>query len=266
MANFFSINENPDFSDDDVRFEFVPSPKRKEANRSEIYLIEEKLRVPNVEKQIERERLTELLNKSLAQFGATLISGRSGTGKTALAADFSRRYKKVSWYSIESSESDWDIFSKYFEASLTGQNPATLDQSVESEADRKLEKIAYFTERLVTEVHANDKSKERLIVLDDAHNLFDSEWFTTFFYSFVGSLGPNMHLLMLCRGTPSLPLWRLRSKQVLGVLDESVLNFNIDETHELINALGASTSAADKLFLRSYGRVSKIKKLVDSLK
>jgi ATP/maltotriose-dependent transcriptional regulator MalT len=77
-----------------------------------------------------------------------------------------------------------------------------------------------------------------LIVLDDAHYLFDADWFGGFFSSLLYSLSPASHLLILSRGTPSLPLWRLRSKQVLGVVDEKLLAFDIEETQRLFEKFG----------------------------
>jgi ATP/maltotriose-dependent transcriptional regulator MalT len=62
-----------------------------------------------------------------------------------------------------------------------------------------------------------------LIVLDDIHHLFDAHWFGDFFNLLLYSLPAGSHLLMLCRSRPPGPVWRLRSKQMLDVLDERSL-------------------------------------------
>src|SRR6476469_7896251 len=58
----------------------------------EFPLLIDKLRVPvsdrEADKFVRRERLNTLLERSRTQFPATMISGRAGTGKTALAANF----------------------------------------------------------------------------------------------------------------------------------------------------------------------------------
>ncbi len=263
MAIFHSNHENPDFNELNAHFEFVPSNSQTETAEREIHIFEEKLRVPKFQKLINRPRLTELLENSLGQFGATLISGRSGTGKTALAADFADRYEQLCWYMIQSPESDWEIFSKYFASCLGVPAPKTENMPKNKGREQFLKQIAFMTEQMISRCSDGSQSKDRLIVLDGVHHLFDSEWFTTFFYSLVGALDSNTHLLMLCRGTPSLPLWRLRSKQVLRVLDEKVLNFNIEETKEIMSANGVPPTSAERLQLRSFGRVSKLLEFID---
>lgn len=263
MAIFCSQYNNPDFTEMDVCFDSVPSRQGNDTTNSEIHIFEEKLRVPKFEKLILRPRLFELLEGSFNQFGATLISGRSGTGKTALATGFAQRYQEVSWYSVQTPESDWNIFSKYFAACISGSTASLLHEPELPDGEQNLKQIAFLTEQIVAQSDEDDKSKVRLIVLDSAHHLFDSDWFSTFFYSLVGALDRNTHLLMLCRGTPSLPLWRLRSKQVLRVLDEKVLNFNLEETRELIGAFGIPLNAADSIHGKSFGRVSRIMEFIE---
>ncbi len=262
MTMLYSFHENPDFSEQETQFEFVPSAKKSKTKKSEIHLFAEKLCVPGFEDQLMRPRLNELLAKSLAQFGTTLVTGRAGTGKTALASDFARRYERVSWYSIDSSESDWEIFSRYFTASFDEKNlNIEIPKPANADIEENLEEIAYFTERLTSEVAEICKDKKHLIVLDDAHYLFDSDWFTTFFHSLVNSLTPNIHLIILCRGNPSLPLWRLRSKQVLGVIDEKVLNFNFSEAQDLLGKYEISPETSQEIYNKSFGRISKLKKM-----
>src|SRR3954451_3635297 len=88
---------------------------------SRVTVIQEKLRIPESGKGvILRQRLLDLLDRSIEQYGATLISGRAGTGKTTLAADYAGRVKKASWFTIEPADADWQEFSASFFASLFG--------------------------------------------------------------------------------------------------------------------------------------------------
>ena len=72
-----------------------------------ITIIEEKFRLPAVGPILSRARLLELLNRSIGQYGATLVSGRAGTGKTTLAAEFAGNQEKASWCTIEPADADW---------------------------------------------------------------------------------------------------------------------------------------------------------------
>jgi hypothetical protein len=121
MTMTFSLHENFDFRDLETGYEVSPASTGNTSGFSEeIHLFAEKLCVPKLHKQIERPRLAEVLRKSSAQFGATLITGRAGTGKTSLAAQFAEQYEKTVWLSIDAADTDWKIFSAYFSAGLSG--------------------------------------------------------------------------------------------------------------------------------------------------
>src|SRR4029079_3684888 len=77
--------------------------------RDGVHILNEKLEIPQCAGLIERPRLIEKLEKSLSQFAATLVSGRAGTGKTSVAAAYARTRKRVAWFTVESSDSDWRV-------------------------------------------------------------------------------------------------------------------------------------------------------------
>ena len=97
-----------------------------------------------------------------------------------------------------------------------------------------------------------------MIVLDDIHHLFDAHWFGDFFNLLLYSLPAGSHLLMLCRSRPPGPVWRLRSKQMLNVLDEKVIAFDLEETRVLFERLGLPASDAERAHRDSFGRVAKL--------
>lgn len=259
MTMTFSLHENIEFIETARRFE--TSPLRRKPGRikeADIHLFAEKLRVPEFKKNISRPRLVELLAKSSVQFGATLICGRAGTGKTALAADFARRYKRVAWFSVEAAESDWNIFSRYLTAGIfenTGHK--TLFGKI-PDSDSTQEKISRFLGRLFSQIESTYKNESILIVLDDIHHVFDAEWFNDFLHLLIHSLLPNVNLLLLSRSKPPAPLWRLRSKQILNVIDEKLLALNIDEAEKLYKKYGLTAENAKKAHRDSFGRISKL--------
>lgn len=68
-------------------------------------LIAERIAIPERETQLSRARLLALLEQSLTSCTVTIISGRAGTGKTALALDFARQcVRAVTWYKIGAPE------------------------------------------------------------------------------------------------------------------------------------------------------------------
>ena len=241
--------------------------KPGKTRKADIHLFAEKLRIPEFDKNISRPRLNELLAKSAIQFGATLICGRAGTGKTALAADFAREYKNVAWYSVESADSDWNIFSKYLTASIFEKSGSPKNVfGKDSDSDAIQEKISKFFSGLFSQIGDRYKEEPLLIVLDDIHHIFDAEWFNDFFHLFIHSLLPEVHLLLLSRSKPPAPLWRLRSKQVLNVVDEKLLALNVEETEQLFNEYGLNSANSEKAHTAAFGRISKLMLSIESTK
>jgi len=228
----------------------------------EFHILRDKLQIPTLKGLLERPRIDALLVKSLDQFPATLISGRSGTGKTVVAATFAAGRQNVSWYSVESTDVDWPVFSRYFSASLSetffGSANGSASKSDLSNKEISQTEIARFLiDRFSRDIGPSPSGS--LIVLDDIHNIFDAPWFEDFFNLLLYSLPPETHLLLLlCRSKPPGPLWRLRSKQMLNVLDEKVIAFNGAETEELFQGLGLPGSMAQMAQQECFGRVSKL--------
>jgi|ERR1035437_578809 ATP/maltotriose-dependent transcriptional regulator MalT len=224
-------------------------------------LLDEKLQIPHFQNVLTRPRLHDLLDRSTDQFAATLVCGRAGTGKTVLAASHAEVSEKAAWYSIEPADRSWDVFASYFSAALFGIG----SQSVKTSHRRSLTNREAIAEFLVENLRAAESElggRGLLLVLDNIHHLYDTFWFADLFNQLIYSLQPNIHVLMLARSKPPAPLWRLRSKQMLNVVDEDVLEFTAGETEQLCKLRGLPKSVAPKVHTASRGRISK---LIESL-
>ena len=237
----------------------TPRPAMGSA-KDEFHILGDKLRIPEPGRIIARPRLDEMIEKSLSQFGATLISGRSGTGKTALAADYARKIKKTAWYSVETSDTDWSVFSRYFAASVGGTFGDQKDSRPVQKQTGEVSKvdIAQYLSNIFSQIDEQPGDEPVLIVLDDLHRIFDASWFGEFFNLLLYSLRENTHLLLICRSRPPNPLWRLRSKQMLNVIDEKLLAFNAAETTEFFAGSGLSKKTARNAHADSFGRIAKV--------
>jgi ATP/maltotriose-dependent transcriptional regulator MalT len=246
--------DNSEYSDFTAR----PMRARMRTKADDLPLLAEKLQVPETDNIVQRDRLQELLEKSRSSFAATLISGRAGTGKTVAAAEFARSAKNAAWYSVDPADCDWNVFSKYFTAAVSGAgNNADVSHASDVPEDFTPAAAARF---LVDRFSTDGKTKREpfLVVLDNIHHLFDAEWFTDFFNLLLLSLNSEAHVVLICRSKPPSPLWRLRSKQVLNVIDEKVLAFTLPEAEEFCRMLRLPKSAARKVHGDTYGRISKL--------
>jgi len=225
-----------------------------------VHVLREKLRIPKQGGLIKRPRLAELLRRSTAQFPATLISGRTGTGKSTVVAEFARKLDHVAWYSVESSDIEWNVFAHYFATSAlaSAKSKAAVNDVLPDEIHASQSAIATFLINLFAEAESELVHEPFYIVLDDIHHLFDAEWFGEFFTLLLSSLPDTTRIILLCRSKPPNPLWRLRSKQQLNVIDEKLLAFDLAETVELIKRSGLRRSDAERAHSATFGRVSKL--------
>lgn len=257
MMMNFSFHENFDYENTLNRLEIKSGISKNSSVKmaEEIHLFADKIAVPVPKQIISRVRLNDFLAKSSNQIGATFVLGRAGTGKTTLAANYAKNYKRKAWYRAETAENDWNLFSRYLTASFKDERLGFEDlQSKHPET---------FVENLFARLAVINYHNPLLIVLDDVHNVFDAVWFNDFFNTLIYSLNPRIHLLISARSSPSFPIWRLRSKQIVGVLDEKLLAFTEDETQQLFAERGVSYDVAARLAWRkTFGRISKLEEMI----
>jgi ATP/maltotriose-dependent transcriptional regulator MalT len=265
MTLAISLHDNLDEIDgsDVGNFRSTANNQLPEITVMDLPRLSDKLRVPEFNSLVSRPRLHEMLERSTEQYGATLISGRAGTGKTALASDFAREKNNTAWYSIDPTDIEWGVFSHYFSECINGSMDKERIQNTKKllvDVDLMPGNIAEF---LTSCFSKNASASPSLIVLDNIHHVFDADWFCDFFNLLIASMNPDTHLLMLCRSRPPAPLWRLRSKQMLNVIDEKLLAFTVDETREFFKMHNLPEGLARPVYNESFGRISKIMQFVN---
>jgi LuxR family maltose regulon positive regulatory protein len=226
-------------------------------------LIHDKITVPTQKPRTSRPRLLDLLTDNLTNYSATIVNGRAGTGKTTLSAEFARRATRpVCWYKVDAADAKLSVFCQYLISTLRLQRP-TLDadrlmeitESVESDRAEALAEAFVF--QLAEEPrHVGDEPL--LVIIEDLHLIYDADWVVPFFHRLLPLLPADVHLIITCRSLPPAPLWRLRSKQMLRVIEETELAFTLEETSRLFETYGLSEEHARIALRETNGRAAAI--------
>jgi ATP/maltotriose-dependent transcriptional regulator MalT len=124
--------------------------------------------------------------------------------------------------------------------------------------------MSMFFYNIVSALETGENNHRPLLVLDGIHHLFDADWFSGFLNILQPSLSETVDVLLLCRSRPPNPLWRLRSKQQLDVIDEKTLAFDPEETMALLKQVGRSKAEAARIHAETFGRVSKLLPFINS--
>jgi LuxR family maltose regulon positive regulatory protein len=172
-----------------------------------------------------------------------------------LAVDFAEKCgRPVAWYKVDAPDADPNIFFHYLIGSIRQQRPRfgmKLIMPLVSLGD--IEHIASLAEAFVYEL-AEGGTDALLIVIEDLHLVCDSDWLVPFLRRLLPLLPSNVHMLITSRSLPPAPLWRMRSKQSLVVIDERTLAFTRPEAIALFESFGLSNEQASIALDHTRGR------------
>lgn len=229
-------------------------------------LIIEKISVPSPFSGIPRPRLVELLNKSLESCTSTVLSGRAGTGKTVLASQFAHECERtIAWYKVDAPDGEPPVFFDYLIGSIQCSWPRFAAPMLRDQLRRKdPDNSSRLAEAFIYDL-LQQELRPLLVVIEDMHLICDSAWLVPFLYRLLPLLPPEVHILITSRTMPPAPLWRMRSKQTLSVLDEDVLAFTKPETLELFANYGLSNDQACIALDHTHGRAGALDHFAASL-
>jgi LuxR family maltose regulon positive regulatory protein len=182
------------------------------------------------ERTLERERVVEAIERSVA-LPLTIVVGPPGAGKsTAVTSWIERTTAKVAWLSLDAADDQPTRFFAYLFAALRTCvpeltiEPAELLHAPELDADA-LE--ALLADELI--IPLGELSSGRVVlVLDDYHLIHDPRIHAALTW-LLEQLPPTLRLLLISRSEPPLPLARLRARAELGELHDLDLRFSIAE-------------------------------------
>src|SRR5215510_5788683 len=98
-------------------------------------IITSKVTVPSEIPLVCREGLLDTLRENIKSCQATVINGRTGSGKTMLAADFVRRHVGVAaWYKVDAPDISLPVFIEYLLASVASVRPGFGSETLACQA------------------------------------------------------------------------------------------------------------------------------------
>ena len=212
-------------------------------------LLETKLHRPSLPpKQVQRPHLVERLDEGLAsgrQF--TLVSAPAGFGKTTCVSAWVNMLDcPVTWLSLDRADDDPGRFFAYFIAALQ-KVEANLGQDIESVLrSGQLPPGEVISTTLCNDILQMRGAEGRfLLVLDDLQEIQD-RFILHVLEELVANLPQPLHLVLVTREDPPLPLARLRANGQLTEIRASDLRFAERESEHFLNeVLGLSLSPAD---------------------
>ncbi len=217
-------------------------------------LLRTKLYVPSPRPNlVPRLRLIERLNQGL-QLGhkLTLISAPAGFGKTTLVSDWVQSINKTTppiaaaWLSLDENDNDVARFLTYFIAAL--KQSGGIDPSFGEEVVAMLQSSQPPPPEAALTPIINKMAAvpdQFAIVLDDYH-LIEAQPIHDALGFFIENSPPTVHLAIVTREDPPLPLSRLRAREHLTELRAADLRFTRAEATEFLNrVMGLNLSTVD---------------------
>jgi LuxR family transcriptional regulator, maltose regulon positive regulatory protein len=199
-------------------------------------LLKTKLRRPGIPPQrVQRPQLVRRLNEGLESGRQiTLVSAPAGFGKTICVCEWLDTLDDwpVAWLSLDPADDDPGRFFSYLIAALQ-----TVDGSLGREIEGllragQLPPLEILSTTLINDIL--DSSKRFLLVLDDFQVIQDA-FILQVWEALVSNLPPQVHLVLLSREDPALPLSRLRANNQLSEIRVGDLRFSSRETERFLN-------------------------------
>lgn len=230
-------------------------------------VIPAKLEPPRIRRGfIERPSLLVRLDHSL-EGRVTLISAPAGYGKSTLVSQWlcGPSAPASAWLSLAHQDSDLERFSKYLVAALRRVQPECLPNTDELLGSQFLPSPEYLAETMVAEI---SEFRQRVVLVLDDYASIREESVHGLVDSLVQHLPETLHLVVLSRVDPPLPVALWRSRHWLHELRGIDLRFSREEARQFFDAaedLRLSDEAIDTVHRKTEGWIAGLRLALLSL-
>ncbi|HSJ59034.1 MAG TPA: hypothetical protein VLC95_17735, partial [Anaerolineae bacterium] len=201
---------------------------------------------------VRRPHLTRRLHDGLATGRRlTLVSAPAGFGKTACVVEWLNDLsdQPAAWLSLDPADNDPARFVTYLVAAMQ-----SVDPSLGRELGNMLRAGQVPPAEAIATTLINDiltRAGPCLLVLDDVHVIYEP-LILDVLDTLVTNLPRHLHVVLLTREDPPLPLARLRANNQMTEVRASDLRFDADDARRFLNeVMGLSLSPADVTLLQA---------------
>jgi LuxR family transcriptional regulator, maltose regulon positive regulatory protein len=223
-------------------------------------LLATKVSVPRARRTlVSRQSLYARLDDGVSR-AVVIISAPAGFGKSTLLtswlAERATQGRSVSWLSLDAGDNDPNVFWRYFLAAIARLHPGVGATASALLGSPQPPGMVTILTTLVNDLHS--MSRDVIFVLDD-YQLIDSADVHEAMTFLIENRPPRLHLIILTRADPPIPLSRLRASGELLELRAADLRFGPDEAGSYLNqVMGLKLTAANisELVRRTEGWVA----------
>lgn len=232
-------------------------------------LIRTKLYAPQVQSTwVSRPRLAARLNEA-ASGSLTLVAAPAGFGKTTLLGEWiaaarpgspqgnSAASRRVAWLTLDERDNDPTRFTTYLIAALA-ELELPVDENITVDRGGSPRTLEGCFVQLINQVA--DVGEDFVLVLDDYH-LIHTEAIHKGLHFLLDHLPPQMHVILVTRTDPPLPLSQLRARGRLTELRAADLRFTTREMRAFLRqkmGLNLPTGAVADLEARTEGWIAAV--------
>ena len=200
-------------------------------------LLQTKLHRPRLPRDlIVRTRILETLNQGI-NLPLTLVCAPAGFGKTTLVCTWlehmntdksvTAAVKHAAWLSLDENDSDFNIFLRYFITALRTIFDDACEETLDLLQARREPPLQFLYTTFSNELA--ELPGEVILVLDDYHTLRGME-VHNLLIDWARHWPRSLHLVLISRIDPPIPLTSLRAKAMLHEIRTQILRFTPEET------------------------------------
>lgn len=231
-------------------------PKGESLRRTE-HVLHTKLMPPRVQSSaIQREDLLERLDITLEK-KLTLITAPTGFGKTTLVSMWiADRDFASAWVTLDEHDNDPARFWTYVISALRTFDSALGKSTLSALSAPQIPAFQTLLTPLINDL--TRLAEPCVLVLEGYHSITSKEIRESFSF-FIRNLPESLHLVLVTRTTPDLPLALLRARNDLLEIGTNDLRFSLSETQSFLSkTIGQSIPAATiaSLFQKTEGWIA----------